>query len=181
MTKYDDNWINQIDPKSGVIPAEVLEFTYQNGVSYLKDIHNGMKAISDRSLILLSYLALAIGFTFTHIVSKNTFSYSSIIGILFIVYYTYLAYDIVNYAKPRKTYSPYKEPKELLRNELITSGYHSIQLVRCMELQSNIHENKELMEQMLNKFERALSYALIIPLLVKLYFNITMKIKSYCC
>lgn len=98
------------------ITPEALDFIYQNAVSYLEYIHKSMEAISNRSLVLLSYLMIVIGFATSHVVSHTMnlfvcFNYHELIfsvcGFLLIVYYILIIWDIVHYSKPRWVHVAY--------------------------------------------------------------------------
>lgn len=151
----------QIDP-------DTLEFIYQNGIKYLEATINSMKVIADRSLLLLLYLLIMIGFSINNLilyVLKNGFNYMTTIGILFTFYYAWISWNIIVYIKPRKAYTTHTEPKALLQKKMIETGYHNIKIVRCIEIQHDIYVNRRLMNTMFAKFESAIAYTFIFPVL----------------
>ena len=58
-----------------IIDTDTVEFIYQNGIKYLEATITSMKSISDRSLILLSFLlgviAYFVNIVKTHVDNKN--------------------------------------------------------------------------------------------------------------
>ena len=166
IAETGESWETDID--NTPIDPDTLEFIYQNGIKYLEATINSMKAVADRSLILLSYLLIIIGFSINHLIPyvlKNGFNYMAIIGVLFILYYTWISWDIIVHIKTRKAYTTHTEPKALLQKKMIEPGYHNIKIVRCIEIQHDICVNRQLMNTMFAKFESAIAYTFIVPAL----------------
>lgn len=158
------------------IQPEALAFIYQNAVSYLESIHKSMESISNRSLVLLSYLMIVVGFTTSHVISSIMALFSSyekhtlffiIIGILLIIYYIWIIWDIVHYSKPRWANVAYSQPNDMLKPEINLYGIHMLKFVRCIELQEDIKGDTVIMTDMFRQFEYAIDRAFIFPLLVK--------------
>lgn len=166
------------------IEPEALEFIYQNAVGYLESIHKSMESISNRSLVLLSYLMIVVGFTTSHTVSyvinlnNSKFSNLFIIGlsVILIFYYIWIIWDIVHYSKPRFANVAYSQPQDILRSDMNSYGEHMIKFVRCIELQDDIQENIAIMTDMFYKFENAIDRAFILPKLIKI-----LKLKTIFC
>lgn len=162
------------------IQPEALDFIYQNAVKYLEFIHKSMESISNRSLVLLSYLMIVVGFATSHTIShivlyfrdnqSNPNSYNIffiILGILLVLYYIWIIWDIVHYSKPRFANAAYSQPKNLLSAEMNSYGEHMLKFVRCIELQNDITEDIAIMTDMFRKFESAIDRAFILPKLLK--------------
>ena len=153
------------------ISDEILDYIYQNGIKYLEGINAGMKSISDRAMVLLSYLIIAISFAITHIYSnfiEDGFDSNIVIfGSLFVLYYVWIMTDLVNYMKPRKAKIPHQEPQKLLQNELVGVGLKNMKLIRCVEIQNDILVNRSTMNEMYKKFESAISRTFIYPPVIK--------------
>lgn len=162
------------------ITPEALDFIYKNAVSYLEAIHKSMESISNRSLLLLSYLMLVVGFTVNKVISYSIFliinhnnltliNFIIILGgILLIIHYSWLIWDIVHYSKPRWSNVAYSQPNSILDSELNSYGEHMIKFVRCIELQEDIKEDIIIMTDMFKQFEIAIERAFIFPLIKRL-------------
>ncbi|MBY0379799.1 MAG: hypothetical protein K2P99_05305 [Burkholderiales bacterium] len=160
------------------IKSESLDFIYQNAVAYLEAIHKSMESISNRSLVLLSYLMIVVGFTSTHVVSRiislfaeTSYSFNQVVviilGILLVLYYIWIIWDIVHYSKPRWANIAYSQPNDILGEELNLYGIHMIKFVRCIELQNDIAEDIIIMTNMFKQFEGVIDRAFILPKLIK--------------
>lgn len=174
-----ESW--ETDLNDTPIAPETLEFIYQNGIKYLEATISSMKALSDRSLVLLSYLLVIIGFITNHLISsivENGFQEINIVGMVFIFYYAWISWDIIIHIKPRKAYTTHTEPKALLQQRIIDAGYHNMKIVRCIEIQHDICVNRHLMNKMFSKFESAIARTLIIP---ALYYFIRKIIRCFSC
>jgi|GEM_PF-3985389 len=168
-------------PTPDDIKPEALEFIYQNAVKYLEAIHKSMESISNRSLVLLSYLMIVVGFATSHTMSYIMSSFKTnygngisfydllFIGLctLLILYYIWIIWDIVHYSKPRFASVAYAKPQDMCRSEMTQYGEHMLKFVRCLELQSDIEKNIVIMTDMFSKFENAIDRAFIFPKLIK--------------
>lgn len=173
--EFSKNFIKGLaNPES--IEPEALDFIYTNAVSYLETIHKSMEAISNRSLVLLSYLMIAVGFAATHVISSIldltikfewTRTIFVAIGIFFVLYYIRIIWRIVHYSKPRWANVAYSQPNDMLTQELNLYGNHMIKFVRCIELQKDIIADTEIMTDMFQQFEIAIDKAFIFPIVFK--------------
>jgi len=165
------------------IHPEALDFIYENAVSYLEYIHKSMESISNRSLILLSYLMIVVGFTASRIISHIMVLFTDcnihinqvvfiILGILLVFYYIWIIWDIVHYSKPRWANIAYSQPNDILGSELNSYGSHMIKFVRCIELQGDIAEDTIIMTDMFKQFENTIDRAFIFPKLIKVLKSI---------
>jgi hypothetical protein len=174
------------------IKQEVLEFIYQNAVKYLESVHTSMESISNRSIVLLSYLMIVVGFTTSHTVSgiitylrsngsHNTNYYNLYfisLSIVLILYYIWIIWDIVHYSKPRLANVAYSQPQDILGAKMNAYGAHMLKFVRCIELQTDIEEDISTMTDMFCKFEHAIDRAFIFPKLIKYLRACLLNINS---
>jgi hypothetical protein len=167
IAETGESWETDIND---TIEPETLEFIYQNGIKYLDATISSIKALSDSSLILLSYLLIIVGYVASHFVSsiiKDGFQEVDIMCVVFILYYAWIGWDIIIHIKPRKAYTTHTEPKALLQQRIIDAGYHNMKIVRCIEIQHDIYVNRHLMNKMFYKFESAIARTFIIPALYR--------------
>lgn len=141
-----------------------LEFVYQNGIKTLEATLDGMKAISNRSVILLSYIGLTIGFCINRIFQSDTSWLCHLLIFIFMFYYICIFTYVISFAKPRMADIPYDDPNTLLNKECIGKDEYALKYTICFVLQSKIDENRLILDEMNAKFNQSINFAfLFIP------------------
>ena len=129
--------------KIACIDKEKIQFAYDNAVGYLKEIDNGMKIISNKANLLISYLATCIAGLIAFLLQNNLdnslgLSFASFTLLFFLIIVFFVAFHFIN---PSYKASLYNEPKNILNKNMFEYCLKGIMIFEIELLQENINQN----------------------------------------
>ena len=162
------------DPaKIEALDREKIDLAYNNGVSLLQEIDNGMKVINARTTLLLGYLATIVAALIAALIQDVFMVRQDMEAFIWVVLVAYLglifiiAYLLIS---PRFAGSIYNEPKNIINKNMFPYDIKLIKIFEIRLLQSRIEFNYKRQNKLSAYLKNSILATFMIPVATFLFY-----------
>ncbi len=162
------NWVSDIANSSN-IDEQKINFVYENGIDYLKELELGMQTLNTRTTLLLTYLAAIIAFSVNFALKTNICLLK--IDALFIVaeYVALVFYITLRLLTPSLGYAVKNEPRNLLIEGVMKFDLKKIKFSECENIQNRIKFNSDRQQNLLGHLKWAIGLTFSLPIISSIF------------